>query len=178
MLENMPSNDVDACIIHFRAFLWRRWRDHYDHPRRTWRHFPGLNLESVDGEPQRRNNSPVRKQATEPRRGTWILLWAGRPLPVRDLLRLTGWSRATLYRRIGQDGFPLPIGRNGSKAVWDPQQVRYWISDFNLRLHVTPEEYERRLARRRAIEAHEASLATDAARMAFRRWLWSGKYDG
>lgn len=120
----------------------------------------------------------MRKQETEPRRGTWLLLWTSRPLRVLDLLRITGWSRATLYRRIEQDGFPSPIGKDGSKSLWAPQQVRHWISDFNLRLRLSPEEYERQVARQKVIEAYEASLPTEEARMAFRRWLWSGKYGG
>jgi predicted DNA-binding transcriptional regulator AlpA len=105
-----------------------------------------------------------------------MLLWANRPLRVLDLLRITGWSRATLYRRIDQDGFPAPIGRVGSKSLWEARQVRHWINDSNLRLRLSSEEYARHIARQKAIDAYEASLPSEEARMAFRRWLWSGNY--
>lgn len=55
------------------------------------------------------------------------------PLPVyyriRDVLRITGLSRPTLYRRIAAQRFPPPVHLGGRACGWHSAALQNWISD-------------------------------------------------
>lgn len=55
------------------------------------------------------------------------------PLPVyyrmRDVLRITGLSRPTLYRRIAAQRFPPPVHLGGRACGWHSVALQSWISD-------------------------------------------------
>ena len=58
-----------------------------------------------------------------------------RPLPalaffrLRDVLRITGLSRPTLYRRIGANRFPPPVHLGGRACGWPTTALESWIAD-------------------------------------------------
>jgi predicted DNA-binding transcriptional regulator AlpA len=68
-----------------------------------------------------------------------------------DLQILTGWSRATVYRRIGAQDFPKPVDRVKGRPIWNPVEILEWVSIHNLRTVLGSEEaleFERALADR------------------------------
>src|SRR6185437_12743256 len=50
-------------------------------------------------------------------------------LRIRDVLRTTGLSKATLYKRIAAREFPRPISLGGRAVGWLQREVEGWISD-------------------------------------------------
>ena len=58
---------------------------------------------------------------------------SAQPLPVyyrmRDVLRITGLSRPTLYRRIAARRFPPPVHLGGRACGWHSLALQSWISD-------------------------------------------------
>ncbi len=47
-------------------------------------------------------------------------------LSTADILKMFKWSRATLYRRIEESGFPTAHERRGSKSYWSAEEVKRW----------------------------------------------------
>src|SRR5665213_1641625 len=50
-------------------------------------------------------------------------------LRMRDVLRITSLSRATLYRRIAARRFPAPVHLGGRACGWSTAALQDWISD-------------------------------------------------
>src|SRR5665213_1530317 len=50
-------------------------------------------------------------------------------LRMRDVLRITSLSRATLYRRIAARRFPAPVHLGGRACGWSTSALQDWISD-------------------------------------------------
>lgn len=48
---------------------------------------------------------------------------------MRDVLRITGLSRPTLYRRIAARRFPAPVHLGGRACGWHSGALQSWISD-------------------------------------------------
>ena len=48
---------------------------------------------------------------------------------VREVLRITGLSRPTLYRRIAAKRFPAPVHLGGRACGWHSVALQSWISD-------------------------------------------------
>lgn len=57
----------------------------------------------------------------------------GLPIPayfrIRDVLRITGLSRPTLYRRIAANRFPRPVHLGGRACGWSRVAITAWIAD-------------------------------------------------
>lgn len=55
------------------------------------------------------------------------------PLPVylriHDVLRITGLSRPTIYRRIAAKRFPPSVNLGGRACGWPSTAVQTWIND-------------------------------------------------
>ncbi|QOJ31397.1 MAG: AlpA family phage regulatory protein [Gammaproteobacteria bacterium] len=48
---------------------------------------------------------------------------------MRDVLRITGLSRPTLYRRIAARKFPPPVHLGGRACGWPCAALRSWVAD-------------------------------------------------
>ncbi len=48
---------------------------------------------------------------------------------MRDVLRITGLSRPTLYRRIAAKKFPAPVHLGGRACGWHSVALQLWICD-------------------------------------------------
>lgn len=48
---------------------------------------------------------------------------------MRDVMRITGLSRPTLYRRIAACRFPPPIHLGGRACGWPPSALQAWVAD-------------------------------------------------
>ncbi|MBX3694299.1 MAG: AlpA family phage regulatory protein [Steroidobacteraceae bacterium] len=48
---------------------------------------------------------------------------------MRDVLRITGLSRPTLYRRISARRFPAPVHLGGRACGWSRRALQDWITD-------------------------------------------------
>jgi len=48
---------------------------------------------------------------------------------MRDVLRITGLSRPTLYRRIAARRFPPPVHLGGRACGWPCAALQAWIAD-------------------------------------------------
>jgi len=48
---------------------------------------------------------------------------------LRDVVRITALSRATLYRRIAEGRFPAPIRLGGRASAWPTAALQAWIDD-------------------------------------------------
>ena len=59
-------------------------------------------------------------------------LKGGRSRPVEDgldlraVIDMTGWSRATLYRRMADGRFPLPATAHGTRKLWSKGDLAEW----------------------------------------------------
>lgn len=55
------------------------------------------------------------------------------PMPayyrIRDVLRITGLSRPTIYRRIAANRFPPPVHLGGRACGWPAAAVQTWVRD-------------------------------------------------
>ena len=49
-----------------------------------------------------------------------------RLLSLREVIQLTGMSRATVYRRMGDGSFPCPV-KNGRMSRWPASEVDRFI---------------------------------------------------
>src|SRR3546814_7989909 len=48
---------------------------------------------------------------------------------MREVLRMTGLSRSTLYRRIADGTFPAPVSLGGSAKGWRRSDLEEWGSE-------------------------------------------------
>lgn len=48
---------------------------------------------------------------------------------IRDVMRITGLSRPTLYRRIAANRFPSPVHLGGRACGWHSGELEIWIKD-------------------------------------------------
>jgi len=48
---------------------------------------------------------------------------------IRDVLRITGLSRPTIYRRIAAKRFPPPVHLGGRACGWQAAAVQTWVCD-------------------------------------------------
>src|SRR3546814_8967939 len=48
---------------------------------------------------------------------------------MREVLRMTGLSRSTLYRRIADGTFPAPVSLGGSAKGWRRSDLEEWEQD-------------------------------------------------
>jgi len=48
---------------------------------------------------------------------------------LRDVKDITSFSRATIYRKIKDSGFPKPMKISAKRVVWDEAQVRAWLNE-------------------------------------------------
>ncbi|WP_238345941.1 helix-turn-helix transcriptional regulator [Luteimonas saliphila] len=46
-----------------------------------------------------------------------------------DVVRITGLSRATIYRRVAEGGFPPPVHLGGRACGWRTTALQAWIDD-------------------------------------------------
>lgn len=53
---------------------------------------------------------------------------------LRDVKEITSFSRATIYRKIKESGFPKPIKISTKRVVWDEVQVKAWLNEQVSRL--------------------------------------------
>ena len=51
-------------------------------------------------------------------------------LKIDTILALTGWSRATLYRRIADGTFPSPVKLNGHMVRWQAHAVHQYLCEI------------------------------------------------
>lgn len=76
-------------------------------------------------------------------------------MSVRDIQILTGWSRATVYRRIQEPDFPSEM-TGKPKKCWNVVEVIDWVTRFNLRAFIGRQEaarFEEALEQRAEIDA-------------------------
>lgn len=48
---------------------------------------------------------------------------------LRDVKEITSFSRATIYRKIKDAGFPKPMKISAKRVVWDEAKVRAWLNE-------------------------------------------------
>ncbi|MDO9405507.1 MAG: AlpA family phage regulatory protein [Polaromonas sp.] len=48
---------------------------------------------------------------------------------IADVMRITALSRATVYRRIADGIFPLPVHLGGRACGWTPAALQAWIDN-------------------------------------------------
>jgi len=48
---------------------------------------------------------------------------------IRDVVRITALTRATLYRRIKAGRFPAPVHLGGRVCAWSRAALQAWIAD-------------------------------------------------
>jgi prophage regulatory protein len=46
---------------------------------------------------------------------------------LRDVVRITALSRATIYRRIAEGRFPAPVHLGGRASGWACEELQSWI---------------------------------------------------
>lgn len=59
-----------------------------------------------------------------------VLQQPGALLRHRTVLAVTGWSNATLYRRIAAGEFPAPLKIGGHMARWRSDDVRAYLASL------------------------------------------------
>ena len=59
-------------------------------------------------------------------------------LRIREVLRLTGLSRATLYVMVNENQFPVPVRLRARAVAWRASQIREWM---DTRPDATPENW-------------------------------------
>src|SRR5688500_2556349 len=70
-------------------------------------------------------------------------------MTLNDIQVLTGWSRATVCRRVAEPGFPSILKRTRGRPVWDTVEVLEWVSRHNLMVLMGRDgavQFERKLA--------------------------------
>ncbi|MAO95003.1 MAG: hypothetical protein CL807_08125 [Citromicrobium sp.] len=58
---------------------------------------------------------------------------------INDLKIITGWSRATLYRRMNEIPAPAPLMKE-PKVIWPCDEILDWVTRVNLRIHLGIQE--------------------------------------
>jgi prophage regulatory protein len=48
---------------------------------------------------------------------------------LRDVMRICALSRSTIYRRIAEGRFPLPVHLGGRASGWPRAALQQWIED-------------------------------------------------
>lgn len=48
---------------------------------------------------------------------------------LKDVMRITALSRATLYRRVAERRFPAPVHLGGRACGWRADQLQEWVRD-------------------------------------------------
>lgn len=48
---------------------------------------------------------------------------------LRELIGITGLSRSTVYRRMGEGTFPPRLGLGGNVVAWRQSDVERWMAD-------------------------------------------------
>jgi len=48
---------------------------------------------------------------------------------LKEVMRITALSRATLYRRIAARRFPAPVHLGGRACGWRAEELREWVRD-------------------------------------------------
>ncbi len=61
---------------------------------------------------------------------------------MRDVLRITSLSRATLYRRIAARRFPAPVHLGGRACGWSTIAIQDWVRDPQGYCAPATEEFE------------------------------------
>ncbi len=56
----------------------------------------------------------------------------GPELTANQIQKITGWSRATFYRRAERADFPRSQKAIRGRSVWESLEILEWISRFNL----------------------------------------------
>ena len=78
-------------------------------------------------------------------------------MSANDIQRVTGWSKATFFRRSALPDFPAAHSLRGSRKFWHAIEVLEWVSKFNL-MAIMPREtfdqFERDLADRGFADPH------------------------
>ena len=59
-------------------------------------------------------------------------------LRIREVLRLMGLSRATLYVMVNENQFPVPVRLRARTVAWRASQVKEWM---DTRPDATPENW-------------------------------------
>lgn len=52
-----------------------------------------------------------------------------RLIKLKEVLHMTGLSRATIYRFMSAGGFPMKVGLGGNSVAWVESEVEDWISE-------------------------------------------------
>jgi predicted DNA-binding transcriptional regulator AlpA len=73
-------------------------------------------------------SSPHTSNAVEPDART-VFLSINAYFRINDVMRMTGLSRATLYRRIAARRFPPPTHLGGRACGWRAAELEAWMSD-------------------------------------------------
>ncbi len=47
---------------------------------------------------------------------------------IKEILEITGLSKATIYRYIAEDKFPKPVSLGGRAVAWIDNEIDDWIS--------------------------------------------------
>lgn len=68
---------------------------------------------------------------------------------LKDVMRITALSRATLYRRIAERRFPAPVHLGGRACGWRTEQLQEWVRDPEGYVAAVPEHDADADARRR-----------------------------
>jgi predicted DNA-binding transcriptional regulator AlpA len=63
-------------------------------------------------------------------------------LSVNDIAILTGWSIATLRRRMKQDDFPNFSHSKGRRNYWTSPAILEWVSKFNLKNEIGADSFK------------------------------------
>jgi len=66
----------------------------------------------------------------------------GPDLTANQIQRITGWSRATFYRRADRSDFPQSRKAVRGRSVWDSLEVLEWVSRFNLEAIMDRAEFQ------------------------------------
>ncbi|WP_350586641.1 AlpA family transcriptional regulator [Pseudoalteromonas sp. RB2-MNA-CIBAN-0110] len=52
-----------------------------------------------------------------------------RLIKLKEVLHITGLSRSTVYRFMGDGGFPMKVELGGNSVAWVESEVEEWISE-------------------------------------------------
>jgi predicted DNA-binding transcriptional regulator AlpA len=51
-----------------------------------------------------------------------------RLLPIKEICRLTSFSKAQIHRMVAASSFPKPLKISARRRVWCPLEVRNWLA--------------------------------------------------
>lgn len=52
-----------------------------------------------------------------------------RLLPIREVIEVTGLSKATIYRRVDEGRFPHPV-KVGARSLWKLSTLQRWMGNL------------------------------------------------